>query len=87
MRVELEKMWEEKNGAFGEGGKGQWFHDIIKCGLEQRCGMRMVMTYCEHTGYGAVFGVLLRVERCKIEGKFLLDIVPVGPTEGFPRRF
>ena len=49
--------------------------------------MRMVMTYCEHTGYGAVFGVLLGVERCKIEGKFLLDIVPVGPTEGFPRRF
>ena len=49
--------------------------------------MRMVMTYCKHTGYGAVYGVLLRVERCKIEGKFLLDIVPVGPPEGFPRRF
>ena len=49
--------------------------------------MRMVMTYCEHTGYGAVFGVLLRVERCKIERKFLLHIVPVGPTEGFPRKF
>ena len=49
--------------------------------------MRMVMAYCEHTRYGAVFGVLLRVERCKIEGKFLLHIVPVGPTEGFPRKF
>ena len=49
--------------------------------------MRMVMTYFEHTGYGAVFRVLLRVEMCKIEGKFLLDIVPVGPTKGFPRRF
>ena len=49
--------------------------------------MRMVMTYCEHTGYGAVFRVLLKVERCKIEGKFLLHIVPVGLTEGFLRRF
>ena len=49
--------------------------------------MRMVMTYCEHTGYGAVFGVLSRVERCKKRREFLLDIVPVGPTEGFPRRF
>ena len=80
-------MGREKNGVFEERGKGQWFHAIVKCGLEQRCGMRMVMTYCEHTGYGAVFGVLLRVERCKIEGKFLLHIVPVGPTEGFPRKF
>ena len=49
--------------------------------------MRMVMTYFEHTGYGAVFGVLFRVERCRIERKFLLHIVPVRPTEGFPRRF
>ena len=62
----LKSVGEEKNGAFGERGKGQWFHAIIKCGLEQWCGMRMVMTYCKHTGYGAVFGVLSRVERCKI---------------------
>ena len=46
--------------------------------------MRMVMTYYEHTGYGAVFGVLFRVERCKIEGKFLLHIMPVGANRGFP---
>ena len=45
------------------------------------------MTYCKHTGCGVVFGVLLRVERCRIEGKFLLHIVPVGPIEGFPRKF
>ena len=83
----MKKFGREKDGAFEERGKGQWLHTIVKCGLEQRCGMRMVMKYCEHTGYGAVFGVLLRVERCKIEGRFLLDIVPVGPTEGFPRRF
>ena len=49
--------------------------------------MRMVMTYCEHTGYGAVYGALLRVERCEMEGKFLLDIMLVGPTGGFPRKF
>ena len=24
----------EKNGTFGKRGKGQWFHAIIKCGLE-----------------------------------------------------
>ena len=41
---------------------------MIMCGLEQRCGMWMVMTYCERTGYGAVYGVLLRVERCKNRG-------------------
>ena len=60
---------------------------MIECGLEQRCGIRMVMTYCEHTGYGGVYGALLGGERCEIERKFLLDIMPVGPTEGFPRRF
>ena len=54
---------------------------------KERCGMRMVMTCCEHTGYGAVFRVLLRVERCKIEGSFLLHIMPVGPKEGLPRKF
>ena len=47
----------------------------------------MFMTYCEHTGCGAVYRVLLRVEKCKIEGKFLLDIMPLGPTGGSPRKF
>ena len=49
--------------------------------------MRMAMTYCEYTGCGAVYRVLLRVEKCKIEGKFLLDIMPFGPTGGSPRKF
>ena len=77
-------MWEEKNGAFEERGKGQWFHAIVKCGLEQRCGMRMVMTYCEHTGYGAVFGVLLRVERCKNRREISVAYRASGANRGFP---
>ena len=34
LRVELGKCGEGKDGAFGERSKGQWFHAIIRCGLE-----------------------------------------------------
>ena len=80
-------MGKGKEGAFGGGALVNGFRPYGSAAWKERCGMRMVMTYCEHTGYGAVFRVLLRVEMCKIEGKFLLHIMPVGPTEGFPRKF
>ena len=60
---------EEKEG-FGEEGRCTWFHCMIKCGLEQRCGMSMVMRYLRHIGYWGVCVVLLRVKRCGVEGIF-----------------
>ena len=42
------------------------------------------MTYCEHTGRGAVFGVLLRVEKCKNRGNVFVAYRASVANRGFP---
>ena len=66
--LNLVKCGKEENGGLGEEGKCQWLYYIIECGLEQRCGMSMVMTYLRHTGYCGLCVVLLGVKRCEVEG-------------------
>ena len=68
--LNLVKCGKKANGGLGEEGKCQWLHYIIECGLEQRCGMSMVMAYLRHTGYCGVCVVLLGVKRCEVEGTF-----------------
>ena len=46
--------------------------------------MRMVMTYCEHTGYGAVYRVLLRVEGCKNGVDIFVAYRASMANRGFP---
>ena len=46
--------------------------------------MRMVMAYCEHTGYGEVYRVLLRVEICKNRGNVFVAYRASVANRGFP---
>ena len=44
----------EGNGRFRDGGRGSQSQYRIRCGLEQRCRIGVVMTYCKHAGYRGV---------------------------------
>ena len=46
--------------------------------------MWMVMTYCEYTGYGAVYRVLFRVEICKSRGNVFVAYRASVANRGFP---
>ena len=57
-------MWEDGGmEGLGKGGKGYQFHYIIRCNLERRCGMRVVMTYRELAECGLVWEELLKHQR------------------------
>ena len=44
----------EEDGRFRVGGIGSQSQYRIRCGLEQRCRIRVVMKYCKHAGYRGV---------------------------------